>query len=181
MPNRDKVKSSVLNPPAYPYEDSPAPGILREVGPGGFWLRMPLPFALEHINLWLLADNDGWTIVDCGFGTDETRDLWHAISSKQLHGKRVTRIVVTHFHPDHFGLAGWLAAHWQAPVLMSEPEYIAAQAWHASREPFTREAHFAMFEQHGLGAAGDGDPRSRDNLFRRGVPDIPEQITPLHD
>jgi glyoxylase-like metal-dependent hydrolase (beta-lactamase superfamily II) len=58
------------------------------VAPGVYWLRMPLPFELEHINLWLLADGDGWTIVDCGFGGDPTRDLWRRIFASHLHGKQ---------------------------------------------------------------------------------------------
>ena len=140
---------------------------------------MPLPFALEHINLWLLADGDGWTIVDCGFGSDETRALWRKIFASCLNGKPVTRIVVTHFHPDHFGLAAWLADEWRAPVLMSEPEFASAQAWDAARDPFTREGHIAMFQQHGLRFGADDKPLPRENLFRRGVPDIPAQIVPL--
>jgi glyoxylase-like metal-dependent hydrolase (beta-lactamase superfamily II) len=141
---------------------------------------MPLPFALDHINLWLLADGNGWTIVDCGFGTAETRELWQAISARYLDQLPVSRIAVTHFHPDHLGCAGWLAARWQAPVLMTELEFAAARAWHASLSPFTREAHLAMFEQHGLKLHEAGG-LPRDNLFRRGVPDIPAQVIPLHD
>jgi glyoxylase-like metal-dependent hydrolase (beta-lactamase superfamily II) len=145
-----------------------------------YWLRMPLPFALEHINLWLLADNDGWTIVDCGFGVAATYQLLRAIFEKFLEGMPVKRIAVTHFHPDHFGAAAWLAERWQAPVLMTEPEFAAARAWHGSQDPFTREAHLAMFERHGL-QLQEPDRLPRDNLFRRGVPDIPREITPLRD
>lgn len=181
MPDSAKVKSHCLRALEYPFADPPLPGTLRELAPGVHWLRMPLPFALEHINLWPLADGDGWTIVDCGFGSDLTRELWLAIFARHLGGRPVTRIVVTHFHPDHVGLAGWLADRWQAPVLMTAPEFASAQAWHASCDPFTRDAHLAMFEQHGLMLASAPKPQSRDNLFRRGVPDLPARITPLHD
>src|SRR5678815_3683921 len=110
MQHATKVKPRPPDGLRYPYADPPMPAGFREVAPGVHWLRMPLPFALEHINLWLLADGDGWTIVDCGFGTDETRALWQKIFAEQLGGKPITRVVVTHFHPDHCGLAAWLAA-----------------------------------------------------------------------
>ena len=127
MQQATKVKPRTPDRLRYPYVDPPLPTGLREVAPGVHWLRMPLPFALEPINLWLLADGDGWTIVDCGFGTDETRALWQKIFAEQLDGKPVARVVVTHFHPDHCGLAAWLAEYWGAPVHMTEPEFAAAR------------------------------------------------------
>ena len=179
MRNLANVKPAAPLGLTYPHLEAPAPGALVEVGPGIFWLRMPLPFALDHINLWLLADGDAWTIVDCGFGTAPTRQLWQAIFAESLDGRRISRIAVTHFHPDHVGCAAWLAELWQAPILMTEPEFAAARAWHGSLTPFTREAHLAMFEQHGLKLEAGGLPR--DNLFRRGVPEIPARIVPLRD
>ena len=104
MQQATKVKPRPQDTLCYPYADPPMPAGLREVAPGAYWLRMPLPFALEHINLWLLADGDSWTIVDCGFGTDETRALWQKIFAEQLGGKPVTRVVVTHFIPI---IAAW--------------------------------------------------------------------------
>jgi len=141
---------------------------------------MPLPFALEHINLWLLADGDGWTIVDCGFGTDETRALWQKIFAEQLDGKPVARVVVTHFHPDHCGLAAWLAEYWGAPVHMTEPEFAAARAWYEARGLHRREAQQTLFQLHGLLTA-DALPAHRKNLFKRGVPELPATIMPLVD
>ena len=176
-----KVKPTANGELDYPFHDAPAPATLREVAPGVLWLRMPLPFALEHINLWLLADDGGWTIVDCGFGGDVTRGLWRRIFSTGLQGKPVTRIVVTHFHPDHFGLAAWLADAWSAPVLMTEAEFASAHAWHRAHDLFTREAYLALFRQHGLTVSADDPSLTRENLFRRGVPDLPPQITPLRD
>jgi glyoxylase-like metal-dependent hydrolase (beta-lactamase superfamily II) len=153
---------------------------VQEVATGVFWLRMPLPFALEHINLWLLADGDGWTIVDCGFGSDDTRALWEEIFAAHLGGKPVTRIVVTHFHPDHFGLAAWLAERWQAPVFMTAPEFASAQGWFTSSKLYKREAIASMFEMHGL-AAGGAQDLHRENLFKRGVPALPSAIVALDD
>src|SRR5437868_9536560 len=99
--------------------EAPPAAASREVMPGVIWLRMPLPFALDHINLWLLADGAGWTIVDSGLDTPITMALWERIFADSLDGKPVTRLIVTHFHPDHMGLAGWLTRRWGIPLLVS--------------------------------------------------------------
>ncbi len=112
----------------YPCGDVPDPGVIKNVAPGIYWLRMPLPFQLNHINLWLIEEKDGWTIVDTGINTDATRELWEKIFAEQLNGKPVTRVVATHLHPDHVGLAGWLCERWNAPLLMTLGEYMSAVA-----------------------------------------------------
>ncbi|HBT42938.1 MAG TPA: MBL fold metallo-hydrolase, partial [Rhodospirillaceae bacterium] len=84
---------------------------------------MPLPFKLNHINLWMLEDGDGWTLVDTGINTEETRTAWDRVFENTLGGKPVTRIIVTHFHPDHVGLAGWLAARFKVPLWMPYTEW----------------------------------------------------------
>ena len=94
---------------SYPFGDQlPDAGTTLEIAPGVRWVRMGLPFALDHINLWLLADGEGWVIVDTGLGTSATREHWDHLFANTLRGKPVTRIIVTHYHPDHAGNAGWL-------------------------------------------------------------------------
>src|SRR6478752_6989958 len=110
----------------YPCGDVPDPGTIKNVAPGIYWLRMPLPFQLNHINLWLIEETDSWTIVDTGINTDATRELWEKIFAEQLAGKPVTRVVATHLHPDHVGLAGWLCEKWNAPLWMTLGEYMSA-------------------------------------------------------
>lgn len=107
----------------YPFETIPQPGEVQEVAPGILWLRMPLPFRLNHINLWLLEDGDGWTLVDTGMAMDEARQAWLEIIDNRLGGKPINRIIVTHFHSDHAGLAGWLTDRFGSQLWMSETEW----------------------------------------------------------
>ena len=108
----------------FPFATPPTPGTAIEVAPGIRWLRMPLPFALDHINLWLLEDEGGWTIVDCGLGRGhETKALWEEVFASTLGGRPVRRLIVTHFHPDHIGLAGWLCERFGVE-LEPEPVFI---------------------------------------------------------
>ena len=108
----------------YPFARPPAAGKLQEVAHGVFWMRMALPFALDHINVWLLEDGDGWVLVDTGLDTKPARALWEEVLRGPLQGRPLTRIVVTHMHPDHVGLAGWLTRRFQAEFCMSRTDYL---------------------------------------------------------
>src|SRR5579859_1396514 len=92
----------------YPLQSRPAPGQTIEVAPGVQWLRMPLPMALNHINLWALDDGDGWVQVDTGMQTPQIAAAWEEVIARPMGGKPVKRVVCTHMHPDHVGMAGWL-------------------------------------------------------------------------
>ncbi len=108
----------------YAFENRPELGESIEIFPGIRWLRMPLPFMLGHINLWLLEDRESWTVVDTGIYTQTTRDCWEKVFTEQLAGKPVGRVLVTHLHPDHVGCAGWLTERFAAPLWMSREEYL---------------------------------------------------------
>ena len=95
----------------YPFETPPTTGTAIEVAPGVLWMRLPLPMALDHVNVYALDDGDGWTVIDTGFASKTTRKIWQQLLDGPLAGKPVTRVVVTHHHPDHVGLAGWFMAH----------------------------------------------------------------------
>jgi glyoxylase-like metal-dependent hydrolase (beta-lactamase superfamily II) len=156
----------------YPHPHSPAAGMLAEVAPGVFWVRMPLPFQLDHINLWLLRDHDGWTIIDTGFANDSVRALWAQVL-EQLDGP-VKRLVVTHFHPDHLGLAAWLMERTGAPLWMTSGEFLTAHAvWnevggHGAR--FMAE----QFRRHGLDAERVTKYEQRGSGYRKAVPALPD-------
>ena len=91
----------------FPFETPPEPGAAVEVAEGVLWLRLPLPMALDHVNVYALADADGWTLIDTGMNSRKTRDIWEAALAGPLAGKTVARVLLTHHHPDHVGLVGW--------------------------------------------------------------------------
>lgn len=163
----------------YPLTGLPPAGQWVEVAPGVRWVRMPLPFALDHINLWLIEDGPGWAIVDTGFALDEVKAAWEAVLAG-LTGP-VTRIVVTHFHPDHLGLADWLMARTGAPLYMSHGEFVAAHAvWHQLPGHGIADM-LAQFRQHGLDEARLTALAVRGNAYGRGVPAVPVRYRRLHD
>jgi glyoxylase-like metal-dependent hydrolase (beta-lactamase superfamily II) len=133
MTARDGLEDAELaDPPrpslTYPCGDPPEPGTAREIAPGVKWIRMPLPFALHWINLWLIRDGDGWTIVDTGVPTDEARMHWEKIFETELEGRPVKRVIVTHMHPDHIGLSGWITRKYDCKLWISRLEYVTCRS-----------------------------------------------------
>ncbi|MDZ4134004.1 MAG: MBL fold metallo-hydrolase [Paracoccaceae bacterium] len=90
-----------------PFAHPPATGAAVEVAEGVLWMRLPLPMALDHVNVYALDDGDGWTLIDTGFDSPKAREGWAVLLAGPLAGRPVRRVVVTHHHPDHIGLAGW--------------------------------------------------------------------------
>ncbi|WP_411838355.1 MBL fold metallo-hydrolase [Paracoccus sp. ME4] len=90
-----------------PFDTPPAEGAAVTVAPGVLWMRLPLPMKLDHVNVYAFDDPEGWTIVDTGFDTGRSRALWERLLAGPLQGRPVVRVIVTHHHPDHVGLAGW--------------------------------------------------------------------------
>jgi glyoxylase-like metal-dependent hydrolase (beta-lactamase superfamily II) len=168
------------NPPDYPY-DALEYGDTLEVAPGVHWVRMPLPFQLNHINLWLLQDGDGWTIVDTGYFTDETRDHWRAILDRLRVGKPITRTIVTHFHPDHLGLAGWFEAEYGARMWMSQAEYLQAHLAWTQGATHDVDGWMDFFVRNGLDPAVPGRFKAARPDFGRGVTKIPITVKHIRD
>lgn len=165
----------------YLWSDPPAPGTVLTVAPGLSWLRMPLPFQLDHVNLWLLEDGAGWTVVDTGVGLEETQALWERIFATVLDGRPITRVVVTHFHPDHMGNAAWLVERWGVELWCTQAEWFAAQwAWR-SRGERDREAHLAHYRRHGVGDQALAGLRRRGNHYPSLVPGVPLAFRCLHE
>ncbi|MFM2187697.1 MAG: MBL fold metallo-hydrolase [Burkholderiaceae bacterium] len=177
-------------------EQLPALGSTLTVAPGVKWVRMGLPFALDHINLWLLRDRlddgqgglrEGWSIVDCGITNDATRSAWEQIFDEHLEGLPVLRVVVTHMHPDHIGLAHWLTDKWSTPdqpcrLWISGTDWNAARMASRSTIGHGGEAAAAFFSSHGLtDPASLEKVRQRSNYYGSMVPAVPDNYRRLLD
>ncbi len=131
----------------------PAKGGSLALAPGVRWLRMTLPFALDHINLWLLRDEidgrQGWTVVDCCVDRAEARAQWETIFANELEGLPVLRVMVTHMHPDHIGLAAWLCERWNCPLWISATDYFSARLHTDSGPGFGSDLAVAFFADRG--------------------------------
>ena len=157
---------------SHPWPAPPAPGTTTLVARGIRWLRMPLPFALNHINLWLLEDGDGWVIVDTGIGSAETRALWEDIFARELGGRPVTRVIVTHFHPDHMGNGAWLTERWKTELWCTQAEWFAAQLAAQASGARDVERRLAHYRRHGFREDALGQFRERGNHYARLVPSV---------
>ena len=156
----------------YPWETPPGPDEVIEVMPGVLWVRLKLPFRLNHVNIYLLADGDGWTMIDSGFGNEESIAAWTALFEGPLAHVRVTRLIVTHSHPDHVGLAGWIVERFKCPLYMSQVEYLQS-VYHQNRGTAQRRnAQGLFFRRHGM------DENLTDKLLGRGQ-DYLKQVSVL--
>jgi glyoxylase-like metal-dependent hydrolase (beta-lactamase superfamily II) len=172
----------------YPFgETLPAPGESIEVAPGVRWLRMALPFALNHINLWLLRDSidgvDGWSVVDTCISTDAARAQWERVFATQLEGLPILRVIVTHMHPDHIGLASWLCQRWNAPLWISSTDYHVARVLTTSGDTLAGgDAAADFFVSHGLtDPASIAKLRTRSSYYANMVPAVPASFVRMMD
>ena len=173
----------------YPFADAlPGAGEVIEVRPGILWARLPLPFALDHINVWLLRDYierdgarvEGWCIVDCGVDRPEVRQQWEAIWADHLQGLPIVRVLATHMHPDHIGLAHWICHEWSkngfsCDLWMSATDFHLATLGTLDGTGFGGNAGADFMASHGMADATllDG-MRTRQNGFKVLVPQMPK-------
>ena len=167
----------------YPWgKQVPDTGETLEVAPGIFWVRMPLPFALEHINLWLIDDGESWSIVDTGMPMPETKEAWRKIFAEKLDGKPVTRIFVTHMHPDHVGNAGWLSRKWPgAKLYISRLEYVSCRMLVADTGRDAPEAGLEFYRRAGWTPAQVDNYAARFGGFGRAISRLPDAYERLKD
>jgi glyoxylase-like metal-dependent hydrolase (beta-lactamase superfamily II) len=161
----------------FPSPEPPAPGETIEVAPGILWARIPLPFRLNHINVYLIDDSDGWAILDTGIGNDETRAVWDALARGPLAGRRFTRLIVTHFHPDHIGLAGWLCDRFDLPLLTSQTSYLGCLNISLSPGALDAKPYRDFYLRHGLDAATTQRVATQGHGYLRMVSGLPPIFT----
>jgi len=167
-------------------ETLPQPGEALDLAPGLRWVRMGLPFALDHINLWLLRDRldgrEGWTIVDCGIASDDTRANWERVFAERLDGLPVLRVIATHFHPDHLGLAHWLTERWGCRLWMSATDFNLARLASSSTVGMGGATAAAFFGSHGLTDEESLTKiRARADYYPKMVPVVPHSYRRLMD
>ena len=146
-----------------PFPEPPAPGQLREVAPGVLWLRAALPFRLDHVNLYLIEDGAGFALFDAGIDDAATRAMWQALFDGPLKGKRLTRLIASHCHPDHLGLAGWLCERFDLELETTQTEYLDALRYRLDPGALAGAPYRRFYLSHGLGEEGT------DRLLNRGL------------
>jgi glyoxylase-like metal-dependent hydrolase (beta-lactamase superfamily II) len=145
------------------------------------WLRMPLPFVLNHVNAWALQDGDGWTVIDTGVADDATETAWDAALAGPLEGRPVTRVLCTHMHPDHIGLAGWLCRRFGAGLWMTRLEYVTGRMLLADTGRPAPEEGVAFHRAAGWDEAAIERYRARFGQFGRAVSPVPDSFRRLED
>jgi glyoxylase-like metal-dependent hydrolase (beta-lactamase superfamily II) len=163
------------NAPQQDLPSVPAPGEAVAIAPGARWIRMPLPFPPGHVNLWLLEDEGGWLLIDAAVRREETMGLWERVFASGLDGRPVTRVLVTHFHPDHVGLAGWICGRWNAPLLMPRTEWLQARALLADTGTDMLEHQVNFYRRAGCPAGYLDFVRGRGPLYARAVGPLPRE------
>jgi len=155
--------------------DPPEPGHARPIGERLWWARIPLPMELNHINVWLMDDGEGWTLVDTGMAEEVCRAAWHTLETQYLQGRPLRRVFITHDHPDHVGLARWLASRHDAAAWMSDFAHDALVAYLATSPQQLRERAYRFVQSHGMAISPSGarqDPRGGEHGWLDGAPPL---------
>ena len=162
-----------------PFPEPPAPGQWREVADGVLWLRAALPFRLDHVNLYLIEDGPGYALWDAGIDDDATRALWGRLFDGPLKHKPLTRVLASHCHPDHIGLAGWLCARFGVELETPQTEYLDALRYRLDPGALAAEPYRQFYLSHGLGAAGTDLLLNRGLSYLKMVSELPRTFRRL--
>lgn len=154
-------------------ERVPDPLAPIEIAEGILWIRLPMPMALDHINLYLLDDGDGWVLIDTGLGDPVSIATWDELLKNHLAGRPIHRIIGTHFHPDHVGLAGWLQERTGADFWMTQIEWLSARQAYLDIEHGSSALMQRFYHQVGLGECEIRTYREIGNDYREMVTPIP--------
>jgi len=163
----------------------PEIGATIEIANGMHWLRMPLPFSLNHINLWLLEDctgnSDGWTVVDTGLGDDKSKAIWKNVFSGFMGGAAIQRVIATHMHPDHVGCAGWLADYFDVDLWMTHEEYTICRLLVGDTGKHAPDAAIEFYQAAGFAHEALDSYRKIFGFFGKYVTPLPESYRRLSD
>jgi glyoxylase-like metal-dependent hydrolase (beta-lactamase superfamily II) len=165
----------------YPFSARPELGETVTIAPGMHWVRMRLPMQLNHINLWLLEDGDGWTVVDTGINDKTTADAWKVLFDSAMGGRRVKRVIVTHLHPDHVGLAGWLVRRFNVSLWMTRTDYLLCRNLVADTGQEAPQEGVRFYRAAGFSEDAIAEYKARFGGFGRGVYRLPQSYRRMQD
>lgn len=146
------MDDSVRETLRYPWPEPPAEGEAIEVAAGVLWMRLPLPMKLDHVNVYALDEGDSWTVIDTGFASKRSKSIWRKLLAGPLQGKPVTRVVVTHHHPDHVGLAGWFQSEFGAELVTTRTAWLFARMLWLDEQPVPSPETIAFYKSAGMDA-----------------------------
>jgi glyoxylase-like metal-dependent hydrolase (beta-lactamase superfamily II) len=165
----------------YPYAAPPPAGEVLEIMPGVLWMRMPLPFALDHINLYAIDDGDGWALVDTGIRTDETITHWRSLFASAPDPRPLSRVFVTHMHPDHIGMAGWLTRKFNCRLWMTRLEYLSCRVLVSDTGREAPEEAIEFYRRAGWSATALESYRARFGNFGNHIYALPDSYQRIQD
>ena len=178
----DNMSKRGFDPLTYRFEDSvPKPGNVTQIADGVLWVRMPMKGRLDHINVWLLRDGDGWTIVDTGIFDEDVKKHWLTVFKKYLDGKPVTRVMATHLHTDHTGLAGWITREWDCELWMSRADFYMCRVMAADGPSDVPEDAIRFYRRAGFTEARLDRYRQRFGQFGASTSTLPAGYRRISD
>ena len=165
----------------YPFEKGPAQGEAIDIAPGVKWLRMPLGGALAHINVWAIAEDGGWAIVDTGMGGEATMQAWRKAFEGPLKNLPVTRVLVTHMHPDHIGMAGWLTRKFDCRLWITRLEFLMCRSLAADTGREAPHDGVSFYKAAGWDETALETYRARFGGFGKGLHALPDSFRRIGD
>jgi glyoxylase-like metal-dependent hydrolase (beta-lactamase superfamily II) len=157
----------------FPFQDIPQPGQAVEIEDGVLWARIPLPYRLDHVNVYLVRDHDSWTLVDTGINTAEARAAWESLFAGAFRGLHISKVIVTHHHPDHIGLAGWICERFGAELLTSQTAYMSSRVLSLAPQETGLRHYFEFYVSQGMSEEVAGLVAIQGSEYLRRVSELP--------
>ena len=158
---------------------NPTPGVPEKIADGVYWLRIPMPISLDHINIWLLEDDEGWTVVDTCLNLPQAREVWQQVFAEFMQGKPVTRVICTHLHPDHVGLAGWITEKFACQLWMSREEFLMCRAMAADTGREAPDVAIRFYRAAGYNEEQLNKYRAKFGRFGKAISPMPDSFRRL--
>ncbi|OWU83144.1 beta-lactamase [Oceanicola sp. 22II-s10i] len=163
----------------FPFSEMPDFGDVIEIADGLLWLRIPLPYRLDHVNIYLVRDHGGWAVIDTGIKTPDAIAAWERYFSGPLAGATITKVIITHHHPDHIGLAGWMCDRFDAPMLSTYSTYMGSKVISLGESEKQTRSNFDFYISHGMSSEGAGIVAIQGNDYLRRVGELPDSFLRL--